>query len=155
MPQLFMSQVISSGVCYYTGRLACKLCMQRLGFALPLMLATPVTLTLALVMCKWVPAARVFHADFVFWTCHEGFERGTFKWQVICGLGLWWLSQLWIGGHIWFGKGQRLAFTDRLFVLPGYCGILTEQSLMLNRYNRKNRLLFWIVFFYFQLTFKK
>ena len=148
MPQLLMTQVISSGVCYYTGRLACKLCMQRLGFALPLMLATPVTLTLALVMCKWAPAARVFHADFLFWTCHEGFERGSFKWQVICGLGLWWLSQLWIGGHIWFGKGQRLAFTDRLFVLPGYCGILTEQSLMLNRYNRKNRLLFWIVFLF-------
>jgi len=126
-------QVLSSGLCYYTGRLACKLCMQRLGFALPLTLVTPIALGASLVMCKWFPAASVFYEDFVYWTCHEGYETGSFKWQVICGLGLWWLSQLWIGGHVWFGKGQRLAFTDRLFVLPGYCGILTEQSLMMNR----------------------
>jgi hypothetical protein len=126
-------QVLCAGMCYYTGRLACKLCMQRLGFALPLTLVTPVTLGAALVACKWFPAATVFHQGALFWTCHEGYETGSFQWQVICGLGLWWLSQLWIGGHVWFGKGQRLAFTDRLFVLPGYCGVLTEQSLMMNR----------------------
>ena len=126
-------QVFCSGLCYYTGRLACKLCMQRLGFALPLTLVTPITLSVALIVCKWFPESSVFQTDFVYWTCHEGYETGSFKWQVICGLGLWWLSQLWIGGHVWFGKGQRLAFTERLFVLPGYCGILTEQSLMMNR----------------------
>lgn len=126
-------QVLSSALCYYTGRLACKLCMQRLGFALPLTLVTPVTLSVALIICKWFPESAVFQPDFVYWTCHEGYQTGSFKWQVICGLGLWWLSQLWIGGHVWFGKGQRLAFTERLFVLPGYCGILTEQSLMMNR----------------------
>lgn len=124
-------QVLCSGICYYTGRLACKLCMQRLGFALPLMLVTPVTLTAAIVICKWFPNSRIFHEGFLFWQCHEGFEQGTFKWQVICGLGLWWLSQLWIGGHIWFGKGQRLAFTDRLFVLPGYCGKFRDKKLLL------------------------
>jgi chitin synthase len=107
--------------------------MQRLGFALPLTLVTPVILAISLVLCKWFPESTVFQEDFVYWTCHEGYEHGSFKWQVICGLGLWWLSQLWIGGHIWFGKGQRLAFTDRLFVLPGYCGVLIEQSLIMNR----------------------
>jgi hypothetical protein len=126
-------QVLASGLCYYKGRLACKLCMQRLGFALPLTLVTPVTLSVALILCKWFPDSAVFQTDFVYWTCHEGYQTGSFKWQVICGLGLWWLSQLWIGGHVWFGKGQRLAFTERLFVLPGYCGVLTEQSLMMNR----------------------
>ena len=126
-------QVVCSALCYYTGRLACKLCMQRLGFALPLTLVTPITLSVALIICKWAPESAVLKSDFVYWTCHEGYQTGSFKWQVICGLGFWWLSQLWIGGHVWFGKGQRLAFTDRLFVLPGYCGILTEQSLMMNR----------------------
>ena len=132
-------QVLCSGLCYYTGRLACKLCMQRLGFALPLTLITPVTLIVSLVICKWFPEAAVFSEDFVFWTCHEGYQNGSFKWQLICGLGLWWLSQLWIGGHIWFGKGQRLAFTERLFILPGYCGVLTEQSLMMNRRRYEKR----------------
>lgn len=126
-------QVFCSGLCYYTGRLACKLCMQRLGFALPLTLVTPITLSIGLIICKWFPESAVFQPEFVYWTCHEGYQTGSFKWQVICGLGLWWLSQLWIGGHVWFGKGQRLAFTERLFVLPGYCGVLTEQSLMMNR----------------------
>jgi chitin synthase len=127
-------QCVSSLLCYYTGRLACKLCMQRIGFALPLTLVTPVSLATALVICKWFPNACVIHADFVYWSCHEGYQQGSsFKWQVICGLGLWWLSQLWITVHIWFGRGQRLALTDRLFVLPSYCGILIEQSLMLNR----------------------
>lgn len=107
--------------------------MQRLGFALPLTLVTPVTLAIALIICKWFPESAILKTDFVYWTCHEGYQQGSFKWQVLCGLGLWWLSQLWIGGHVWFGKGQRLAFTERLFVLPGYCGVLTEQSLMMNR----------------------
>jgi chitin synthase len=107
--------------------------MQRLGFALPLTLVTPVTLAIALILCKWFPESAIIQPDFVYWTCHEGYAQGSFKWQVLCGLGLWWLSQLWIGGHVWFGKGQRLAFTERLFVLPGYCGVLTEQSLMMNR----------------------
>ena len=128
-----MLQIFCSGLCYYTGRLACKLCMQRIGFALPLTLVTPITLSVALIICKWFPETAVFKPDFVYWTCHEGYETGSFKWQIFCGLGLWWASQLWIGGHIWFGKGQRLAFTERLFVLPGYCGILVEQSLMMNR----------------------
>jgi chitin synthase len=132
-------QVLCSGLCYYTGRLACKLCMQRLGFALPLTLVTPAIITISLVICKWFPDAAVFRADFIYWQCHEGYQAGSFKWQLICGLGLWWLSQLWIGGHIWFGKGQRLAFTERLFILPGYCGVLTEQSLMLNRRRYEKR----------------
>ena len=126
-------QIFCSGLCYYTGRLACKLCMQRIGFALPLTLVTPITLTVALTICKWFPETAILKPEFVYWTCHEGYETGSFKWQIFCGLGLWWASQLWIGGHIWFGKGQRLAFTERLFVLPGYCGILVEQSLMMNR----------------------
>lgn len=132
-------QVLCSGLCYYTGRLACKLCMQRLGFALPLTLVTPATITISLVICKWFPDAAIFKEDFIYWTCHEGYQAGSFKWQLICGLGLWWLSQLWIGVHIWFGKGQRLAFTERLFVLPGYCGVLTEQSLMMNRRRYEKR----------------
>ncbi len=107
--------------------------MQRIGFALPLTLVTPVGLAVIMIMCKWFPDSCVLHPDFVYWSCHEGYQTGSFKWQVICGLSLWWLSQLWITNHIWFGRGQRLALTDRLFVLPGYCGILIEQSLMLNR----------------------
>ena len=38
--------VISSALCYFTSRLACKVLMQSFGFALPLSLTTPVTFTI-------------------------------------------------------------------------------------------------------------
>jgi hypothetical protein len=41
MPFLF--HVISSAICFYTSRIACKVLMQQIGFALPLSLSTGVT----------------------------------------------------------------------------------------------------------------
>ena len=38
--------VISSALCYFSSRLACKVLMQSFGFALPLSLTTPVTFTI-------------------------------------------------------------------------------------------------------------
>ncbi|CAF1289999.1 unnamed protein product [Adineta steineri] len=126
-------KVISDALCFYMGRLACKLCMQRICFALPITLVTPLALTILLVMCSVAPKSTVFIENFLFWSCYADYAKESFKWQVICGLFLWWLSELWIGGHIWFGKSQRLAFTERLFVSPRYCATLLEQSLMMNR----------------------
>jgi hypothetical protein len=46
---------------------------------------------------------------------------------------LWLLSQTWITLHIWTPKAERLATTERLFVLPMYDALLIDQSLGLNR----------------------
>ncbi|UJR08979.1 hypothetical protein I4U23_013229 [Adineta vaga] len=126
-------KILSDALCFYMGRLACKLCMQRICFALPITLVTPLALTILLVMCSAAPQTTVFVDNFLFWSCYADYAKDSFRWQVICGLFLWWLSELWIAGHIWFGKSQRLAFTDRLFVSPRYCATLLEQSLMMNR----------------------
>lgn len=106
-------KIFSDALCFYMGRLACKLCMQRLCFALPISLVTPSALLILLVMCSLAPKSTVFVENFLFWSCYADYAQESFKWQVICGLGLWWISELWIAGHIWFGKSQRLAFTDR------------------------------------------
>lgn len=106
-------KILSDGLCFYMGRLACKLCMQRICFALPITLVTPLALTILLVMCSIAPKSTVFIENFLFWSCYADYAGESFKWQVVCGLILWWLSELWIGGHIWFSKSQRLALTDR------------------------------------------
>lgn len=106
-------KVLADILCFYMGRLACKLCMQRICFALPISLVTPLALTILLVMCSVAPQSTVFIENFLFWSCYADYAKESFKWQVICGLFLWWLSELWIGGHIWFVKKQRLAFTER------------------------------------------
>lgn len=106
-------KIISDALCFYMGRLACKLCMQRVCFALPITLITPLALTILLLMCSVAPKSTVFIENFLFWSCYADYAQESFRWQVVCGLVLWWVSELWIGVHIWFGKGQRLAFTER------------------------------------------
>lgn len=46
---------------------------------------------------------------------------------------LWLLSQTWITLHIWTPKCERLAATEKLFVVPMYDSLLIDQSMGLNR----------------------
>ena len=43
----FMAQIFTSFIGYLLGKLACAMCMQRLAFALPMFLATPISVVLA------------------------------------------------------------------------------------------------------------
>ncbi|XP_013398991.1 uncharacterized protein LOC106165353 [Lingula anatina] len=125
----------SGGICWYFARLSCKLCMQQFGFTFPLSLSTPATMGIFLYLCYAQGWGRVLlpDLDIGYWKCTESWHSSTFPWQIACGLGLWWLSQLWVASHTWFPRSERLAKVERLFVLPQYCGIFLEQSLLLNR----------------------
>ena len=48
-----------------------------------------------------------------YWQCSESYTEGSFQWQIGCALALWWLSQMWIAGHIWLPKCERLAKAER------------------------------------------
>ncbi|XP_055864361.1 chitin synthase chs-2-like isoform X1 [Biomphalaria glabrata] len=127
-------QIVSTGLCYYFARLACKLCMQRISFSVPLSLATPVSVAVIITICYIDSSKLELMTGFLKWTCTEGSgEKRWLIWHLGLGFGLWWASQLWITRYIWTPKAPRLAFTERLFLLPQYCGALIEQSLLLNR----------------------
>ncbi|XP_064608019.1 chitin synthase chs-2-like isoform X3 [Liolophura sinensis] len=136
-------QVACSGLCYYFGRLACKLCMQRFSFAAPLCLATPVSVGIIIGVCHFHPEKIQLMGGFLRWVCTEdALKERWFIWHLGIGFGLWWVSQLWVTRYIWTPKAPRLAFTERLFLLPLYCSGLIEQSLLLNRRrNDKERVL--------------
>ncbi|GFR89942.1 chitin synthase [Elysia marginata] len=129
-----MVQIMSSGFCYFFSRLACKLCMQRISFSIPISLSTPLAVA-AVISIYYVDKSKleVMH-DFLHWTHTEGSDAKKWLiWHLGLGFGLWWASQLWITRYIWTPRAPRLAFTERLFILPLYCGALIEQSLLLNR----------------------
>eukprot|EP00106_Octopus_bimaculoides_P003471 XP_014770913.1 PREDICTED: uncharacterized protein LOC106869619 [Octopus bimaculoides] len=126
-------QIVSSGLCYYFARLACKLCMQRFSFAAPLCLATPVAVG-TLLSFYYIKPNNIFTKEFLQWPGMEAEpDKQKLIWHMGIGFGLWWVSQLWVTRYIWTPKATRLAFTEKLFMLPLYCAGFIEQSLLLNR----------------------
>ncbi|CAH1788923.1 unnamed protein product [Owenia fusiformis] len=130
-------QFASSFLCYFGAKTATKLLMQELCVAFPLLLSTPLTVLLMVLGCdRWKNAPGFLHGfipNHVFWNCSPMSFSEMIKDRFIWLMLLWWLSQLWITRHMWFPKAERLAKTEKLFVLPMFCGVMIEQSLMMNR----------------------
>ena len=134
LPLIVMT--VSGAVCYFFARVACKLCMQEFGVSLPLTLITPATVAIFCYLCQlqhWTRVrSEILSSNFIhlasmililafrlpdvfigYWKCSEPYTDGVFQWQVGCALGLWWLSQMWVTGHIWVPKCERLAKAER------------------------------------------
>lgn len=100
-------QIISSTLLAYFGSTACKLCMQLLGFSLPLSLTTPLSIAVVVLqnMFEFLPTG-----SFV-WI---GMETEGNKWILhLAWLGVLWLSELFITSHIWFPGNGRMEKIDR------------------------------------------
>ncbi|XP_052282932.1 chitin synthase chs-2-like [Dreissena polymorpha] len=120
-------QIISSSFVTYFGSLACKLCMQLVGFSLPLTLASPAAVAVVVLQSvfEFLPTGRLV------WV---GVEADVNSWALhLVWIGILWLSEIFIVLHIWFPGNGRMEKIDRLFVTPVRCGILSDQSLMLRR----------------------
>ena len=112
----FVVHIFSTSLCYYFAKSACKMCMQRVAFALPLTLSTPLTVAVYLIICQGSGGGLLDRInlvkDIMYWECAESLERGDFKWQLVIGIAIWWLSQCWIAVHVWFPENKRLAETE-------------------------------------------
>ena len=132
-------QVISCLLCYQFSKTACKIMLQIVGFSLPLILAAPIMAGLFIVNCEtWTAAGNSLMPSYLFWTCDihgksKGFLDSLISDYLVPVSLAWWLSFMWVTFHIWLPRVERLVQTERLFVQPLYCGVMLEQSLMLNR----------------------
>lgn len=120
----FMAQIFTSFIGYVLGILACSMCMQRLAFAIPMFLATPVSVALAL-----IPNENVILP----------FDSGEqYKhYLVYVAAGLLLLAQfIAVGYYLFKEQCFIMAKESSLFWMPTYNGVLLEQHLLLNRRNK-------------------
>lgn len=112
--------------------------MQRFGFALPISLISTANFIFILFLCilraKNPCALHGFVADYLFFLEPK---TDMFSHSFLQGRCLLWfltlLSQIMTTIHLWTTHCERLATTNRIFVVPFYDSLIVEQSLMLNR----------------------
>ena len=95
----FFVQLLSSLIFYGACSLAFKFRMSRMSFALPLTLATPLSIALVLILHS-LPSLP-YWIDYFRFSITYSHTIASYKLHLIYGLVLWWLSHLWITKHIW------------------------------------------------------
>lgn len=135
----FLVQVAASWLCYVFGKFACKICIQRISFAVPLSVSVTGTMIVLTNFCvlnfENGCSLNRYLPRYLFWSCPNDnfFADGVFYnipsliWVLMS------LSQLWITFHIFAPKCERLATTEKLFINPMYDGVIIDQSMIINR----------------------
>uniref|UniRef100_A0A0N5BY92 chitin synthase n=1 Tax=Strongyloides papillosus TaxID=174720 RepID=A0A0N5BY92_STREA len=134
-------QISSVVIFYHSSKFACKVMMQRMGFALPTALSVPATILFLSTTCKkrYENSCHMSNiiAKELFWKCHDEpisafdieFWLQPQTWIWLCWLG----SQVWVTIHLWNPKHERLAKTEKLFINSHLSAAFVDQALALNR----------------------
>lgn len=96
-------------VCTYLAGMACKLHMQAISFALPLMLAPAGAVTVVLCQCYYQFMDIQWYTTS--WLCPE--RDLAQLWIPLTVAGVLWLSNMVILSHIWLPQNERMAKLDR------------------------------------------
>lgn len=100
-------QIISSSFVTYFGSTACKLCMQMVGFSLPLVLVLPATAGVIMLQSIF----RFLQTGVFVWV---GVETDSSTWVLhLAWLAVVWLSEIFIVSHIWFPENGRMERIER------------------------------------------
>ncbi|XP_061164529.1 chitin synthase chs-2-like [Saccostrea echinata] len=135
-----MANVLSNIICFKVAKAASKIVAQKLCFALPVVLSTPIVIGFILGFYSQT-------ISITFGTCILPmpvwsdtnkdptilFDIIETYWVVIAAGALGYMSFLLVTNHMWSPSKERLIATDRLFVQPLFNGVLLDQSLLLNR----------------------
>jgi len=127
----FLSVLLINIICGFMSQLlakqGCKLGLQKICFALPVILSTPLSLILvgAFNGCKMLRICQ----------CKTQLSDKDI-WETIILALLMWLAQIFSTTiYVWQSQEFLLAKESMLFWVPSYDGALIEQSLILNRKN--------------------
>nr|XP_026487352.1 chitin synthase chs-2 isoform X3 [Vanessa tameamea] len=135
---VLLIQVFAAYFCYIFGKFACKILIQGFSYAFPINLVIPLVVNFLIAACGLRNGDTcIFHGtvpDYLFFESPSVFSLSDFISRQMAWIWLLWLlSQTWITIHIWTPKAERLASTEKLFILPMYNGLLIDQSMALNR----------------------
>ncbi|XP_014616657.1 PREDICTED: uncharacterized protein LOC106793893 [Polistes canadensis] len=135
---VLLLQIFSAYFVYIFGKFACKILIQGFSYAFPVNLTIPVTISLLIAACGLRNSNPCFFhgiiPDYLFYESPRLYFLNDFITQQYGWVWLLWLlSQTWITLHIWTPKCERLAATEKLFVVPMYDSLLIDQSMGLNR----------------------
>ncbi|XP_048258557.1 chitin synthase chs-2-like [Haliotis rufescens] len=138
MPALesFFIHIGTTWLCFYFAITACKLCLQRVAFSLPLTLASPVLFLLL----QFLPdVANIFSLRGGYGINICVHEMDTKYGLLLGAFILGWVSQVMMCVHVWIVTPiKRLAFTPQLFILPHYCSPVPDLALLHSRRQQKD-----------------
>lgn len=135
---LLLINALTTYVCYAVAKFACKIQIQGFGYALPVNLAVPVTISGLIAMCgeynkdvcafyDTIPTYLFFDSPPVYLLADFITQQQSYIWL------LWLISQTWITIDLWTPLCEKLARTEKLFVRPMFEPFCLDQDLGLNR----------------------
>uniref|UniRef100_A0A914HDU6 chitin synthase n=1 Tax=Globodera rostochiensis TaxID=31243 RepID=A0A914HDU6_GLORO len=145
---LTLFQVACAMICHFSAKFACKITltktglfhvvMQRVGMALPVLLSGPLSVLLLAHACESHAHDACYLSNWLskelFWKCPEQPFQWQFWTDVRTLLWLsWWLAQCWVCFHLWSPSQERLARSERLFVLGQFDALFPAESIGLDR----------------------
>ena len=108
----FVLHVFASFFGYHFGWLACSLCMQRVGYALPLTLATPTVIFM-------IHVTGICETEAIPLPCTSDDQI-----YILAAGALLWVAQfVSITYYVWKGEGMIIAKGEDLFWIPDYNGM--------------------------------
>ena len=150
--KILVTQIACGYAAYIFGKFACKVNIQKFAFAIPLTLVMPASIATVMGMCEVRSGdpcrfSNDHLPNHLFFQCPIDYtERTNYTYEGYDSLPIYafsdlhgwvwilpFLAQCWIAGHIWVPKSRKLAKTEQMFGTPYYNGLLTDQSMMLNR----------------------
>ena len=108
----FALQIVLSFLCVFFAKTACKLCMQKASFSVPLSLANPAAAMILLFACQF-KSLSVWFCDFLYLRCMDCPDEQRWPCNLSFVAILLWFSQLWITAHVWTPVRERLLQSAR------------------------------------------